>query len=64
MSRNRADFNSMSTDELWSLFEDLAATLTHRMAAEKSELEDRLKLLNRSMVVGHTKQPAPRRLSH
>jgi len=45
MSKRRIDFQSMPTNELWLLFEDLAATLTERMAAEKSELKDRLKQL-------------------
>jgi hypothetical protein len=46
MSKSRVDFQSMPTDELWLLFEDLAATLTDRMIVEKSELKDRLRQLN------------------
>jgi hypothetical protein len=51
----------MPTDELWLLFEDLAATLTVRMAAEKSQLKDRLRQLNGPKAVGHTHETALRR---
>lgn len=54
MSKSRIDFQSMPTNELLLLFEDLAATLTDRMAAEKSELTDRLRQLNGLSDVGRS----------
>jgi hypothetical protein len=54
MSKSRIDFQSMPTNELLLLFEDLAATLTDRMAAEKSELTDRLRQLNGPSDVGRS----------
>jgi hypothetical protein len=50
----------MPTDELWLLFEDLAATLTERLVGEKSELKDRLRRLNGLMAVEHADEPARR----
>ena len=50
MSKSRVDFQSTPTDELWLIFQDLAATLTERMVAEKSELKDRLRQLNGSIA--------------
>jgi hypothetical protein len=60
MSKSRVDFQSMPTDELWLLFEDLAATLTERLVGEKSELKDRLRRLNGLMAVEHADEPARR----
>lgn len=42
---NRNDFKSMSTDELWTLHEEVAARLATTLLAEKRLLEDRLKQL-------------------
>jgi DNA-binding protein H-NS len=41
----RSHLASLSTDELWTLREKIAATLAARMAAEKDLLETRLRLL-------------------
>lgn len=38
----RADLNSMSLEDLWSLHEQLDSVLTSRLAAEKAELEKKL----------------------
>jgi DNA-binding protein H-NS len=56
MLKSRVDFQSMPTDELWLLFEDLAATLTERLVAEKSELQDRLRRLNPATAVERAKR--------
>ncbi len=45
MSKRPMNFQSMPTDELWLLFEEVAGALADRMGAEKTELEDRLKRL-------------------
>ena len=37
---------SMSTDELWALHEQIAATLIAKITAEKEVLEDRLRVLS------------------
>lgn len=51
---NRIDLKSMSTDELWALHEEIAARLAEALTAEKSVLENRLKLLQRGIQI----QPA------
>jgi DNA-binding protein H-NS len=51
---NRNDLKSMSTDELWALHEEIAARLAEALTAEKSVLENRLKLLQRGIEI----QPA------
>jgi DNA-binding protein H-NS len=54
--KSRVDFQSMPTDELWLLFEDLAATLTERMVAEKSKLQNRLRQLTPATAVERAKR--------
>jgi hypothetical protein len=39
---SKSFFQSMSDDELWRMFNDIAETLTERMATEKQELTSRL----------------------
>src|ERR1700745_4345691 len=39
------NFGSMALDELWSLHEQVTATLVRKIAAEKAKLEDRLRRL-------------------
>jgi DNA-binding protein H-NS len=41
----KIDFDSMSTDELWSLHKQLISTLARRIMAEKIKLEGRLRRL-------------------
>ena len=36
---------SMSTDELWNLYEQVASSLAGRIAAEKAKLEERLRTI-------------------
>ena len=36
-------FKSMSTDQLWSLYEQVGSTLARKIAAEKVRLEERLR---------------------
>jgi DNA-binding protein H-NS len=46
---NRNDFKSMSTDELWTLHEEIANRLAAALTAEKSVLENRLRRLQRGI---------------
>jgi DNA-binding protein H-NS len=43
MKRN--DFNSMSVDDLWALRSEISSILKSKIAAEKAELEKRLRQL-------------------
>jgi DNA-binding protein H-NS len=43
---DRRGFESLSTEALWKLFEELQAEIAKRLIAEKSELEQQLKRLN------------------
>jgi DNA-binding protein H-NS len=51
---NRNAFKSMSTDELWTLHEEIANRLAAALTAEKNVLENRLKRLRRGIEI----QPA------
>jgi len=61
MSNGRFDFRTVPTDELWLLFEDIAATLTDRLSGEKRELQDSLRRFNELMTVGSTDKPVKSR---
>jgi DNA-binding protein H-NS len=62
------DAESMSIDELWTLHEKIAATLSRKLAAEKTRLEKRLHQLKQGVElfkgnnknVGHARRPYPR----
>ena len=49
MSAKKAELESMSLNDLWSLHEKISAILSARIKAEKHELEKRLAVLNRGM---------------
>jgi DNA-binding protein H-NS len=49
MSSKKAELESMSLDELWSLHEKISEILSARIKAEKRELEKRLAVLDRGM---------------
>ncbi|HTF61138.1 MAG TPA: H-NS histone family protein [Edaphobacter sp.] len=49
MSAKKAELESMSLDDLWSLHEKVSAILSARIKAEKYELEKRLAILNRGV---------------
>ena len=51
------DLKAMSVDQLWSLHEQVAAELGRKIAAEKAELEQRLRKLG---FVGTEPRPARR----
>jgi DNA-binding protein H-NS len=58
------DFESMSTDKLWTLHEKMTATLARKLAAEKTRLEKRLRQLKQGSnangrIVGHARRPYP-----
>jgi len=57
MSNGRFDFRSVPTDELWLLFEDIAATLMDRLSGEKRALQDCLRGLNELTTVGSADEP-------
>jgi DNA-binding protein H-NS len=59
------DFESMSTDQMWTLHEKITATLAKRIAAEKTHLEERLRRLEQvsnslGRSVGQARRPYPR----
>ena len=56
---SKTSFKSMSDDELWRIFKDVAETLTERMAAEKQELVSRLERLD-DLVAKRTHEIASR----
>ena len=47
---SKFNLSSLSIDELWALHEEVGATLSEKITAEKRELEKRLAKLNRSSV--------------
>jgi DNA-binding protein H-NS len=58
MSMKRYDLKSMSTDQLSTLYDQITAILTEKIAAQKRVLEDRLKQLD---PVERTSETARRR---
>ncbi len=46
MKSSRFNLPSLSVDELWALHEEVGATLSKKITAEKRELEERLARLN------------------
>jgi DNA-binding protein H-NS len=52
----RSDFESMSTDEMWMLHEEITAELSAKICADKKAIENRLRLL-----VGHNVRKSERR---
>ncbi len=58
---NRNNFESMSTDELWALHEEVAARLATSLLAEKRLLEDRLKQLKGGIEAEREKSSTGRR---
>jgi DNA-binding protein H-NS len=59
------DFESMSIDQMWTLHEKITATLTEKIAAEKTRLEERLRRLEQvsnsvGRSVGQARRPYPR----
>jgi DNA-binding protein H-NS len=61
----KCDFEAVSTDELWTLYETIADTLAKKLAAEKACLEGRLRQLEQASNangrnVGHARRPYPR----
>ena len=62
MRSSNLNLSSLSIDELWALHEEVVATLSKRITAEKRELEQRLARLNRSPISDNSivKRAAPR----
>jgi DNA-binding protein H-NS len=57
------NLKSMSADELWELHELVVAELSHKMAAERTVLEDRLRKLGsttRSVDLKRERRPYPK----
>jgi len=46
----RSDLESMSTDELWMLYQEITAKLAAKICAEKKSLENRLRMLTGARV--------------
>jgi len=64
MSMKRYDLKSMSTHQLWILYDKIAATLTEKIVAEKRVLEDRLKQLNGRVPLDERPSETPRRRAY
>jgi DNA-binding protein H-NS len=45
------DLKSKSTDELWTLYEEVTSQLAERIATEKAKLDDRLRKIQRASNV-------------
>jgi DNA-binding protein H-NS len=57
------ELKSMSSDELWKLYEDVAAELAGKIATEKATLEERLRRIQsvaRVTRLGVRRRPYPR----
>lgn len=61
---SKSYFQSMSDDELWSIFNDVVETLTDRLVVEKSELKSTLARINRAAAIELTDETATRRNIH
>jgi DNA-binding protein H-NS len=55
----RSDFESMSSDELWMLHEEITEKLTAKICAEKKAIENRLRLLVAHNVRKSERRPYP-----
>ena len=55
----RSDFESMSSDELWMLHEEITEKLTAKICAEKKAIENRLSLLVGQNVRESERRPYP-----
>ena len=56
-------FQSMSTEELWSLHEQVTSILTRKIAEEKARLEERLRkvqLASEAITSDHRRRPYPK----
>lgn len=58
---SKSFFQSMSDDELWRIFKDVAETLTERMTTEKQALKSRLARLDGLTAIKNTGEAAKRR---
>ena len=56
------DLQSMSTDELWSLYERVGSVLARKLSTEKSRLEQRLRELGQGVLthVGRARRAYPK----
>ena len=55
----RSDFESMSIDELWMLYEEITTELAAKLHAEKKAIENRLSLLVGQNVRESERRPYP-----
>jgi DNA-binding protein H-NS len=58
-----SNLKSMSVDDLWKLHESVVAELSHKMAAERAMLEDRLRKLGstvKSPALKRERRPYPK----
>ena len=58
-----SDLKSMSSDELWKLYENVAAELPGKIATEKATLEERLRKIEsaaRVTCLGARRRPYPK----
>ena len=60
---NSNQWKSMSSDELWELYEELTPKLAHKIAAERARLEERLQKIQSAhnpMGFGSLRRPYPK----
>ena len=61
---NRNEIQSMSTDELWNLYEQVTSQLAERITADKATLDERLNKLqsatNVAVTPPRTRRPYPK----
>lgn len=60
--QNIEKLKSLQLDDLWQIYEQVSAVLVHKIAAEKTKLEDRLRKLQTGIPVGSSpiRRPYPR----
>jgi DNA-binding protein H-NS len=59
MKTGNLDLDSMSTDELWSLHEQITRVLSSKLAEEKAQLERKLRQLGAASFRGRKRRPYP-----
>jgi DNA-binding protein H-NS len=55
----RKQLQSMSTDELWDLYEKVDSMLADKLQAEKAKLEERLRRIEGSGIERRVRRPYP-----
>jgi DNA-binding protein H-NS len=59
MKTGNLDLDSISTDELWSLHEQIMSVLSCKLAEEKAQLEEKMKRLGAASPHDRKRRPYP-----